>query len=139
MDDLWVMAEAMGLRVVERRGSRAGGYHEGSSTVRLNPGLSRRVARSVLAHEIAHHVLGHVPSPFGLIQSRQERSAMEWAALRLIDMGAFGEAEEARGGHAPAMAYDLGVSVELVYAYQQALVRDGLVGAGRERSLWRAV
>jgi hypothetical protein len=141
MQHLLNLASELGLRVVERRGLHIGGYHEGSSTIRLDPKLPRRVARSVLAHEIAHHVFGDHPSPYGPVRAKQERRANEWAALRLITPESYAEAERNRGGHVESMAFDLDVTPEIVRAFQQVLLRlgdttyvDPRMGAGQYRS-----
>lgn len=125
MHDLLRLAAELGVDVVERRGGKIGGYHAGTRTIRLNPGMSVRVARSVLAHELAHHIFGDEPSPYGPVRAKQERRAHEWAARRLITSEAYADAERARGGHTPSMAYDLGVTVEIVEAYRRLLTRLG--------------
>ncbi|WP_431800386.1 ImmA/IrrE family metallo-endopeptidase [Microbacterium kunmingense] len=119
------VAEELGLHVVERRGHHRGGYHDGLRQIRLNPGMSARATRSFLAHEIAHALFRDTPSPYGPVKAKQERRAWEWAAIYLISPEAFAEAEEQRGGHTPAMAYDLGVTVELVEAFRRVLARIG--------------
>lgn len=123
MQQLLKLANELGITVVERAGLRLGGYHEGSTTIRLNPSLPRRVARSVLAHEIAHHIFADQPSPYGPVTAKQERRADEWAARHLISPEAFAEAERQRGGHTASMAYDLGVTVELVDGFRRLLLR----------------
>jgi Zn-dependent peptidase ImmA (M78 family) len=125
MQELISLATELGLHVVERRGRHLGGYHHGSRTVRLNPSMPRRVARSVLAHEIAHHVFGDQPSPYGPVLAKQERRANEWAALHLITPEGFADAEKHRSGHTASMAFDLDVTPELVDAYRRVLLRIG--------------
>lgn len=125
MQHLLSLANELGLTVIERRGKHVGGYHAGSNTIRLDPALPRRVARSVLAHELAHHVFGDQPSPHGPVRAKQERRANEWAALRLITPEAFADAERIRGGHTASMAHDLDVIPELVDAFRQVLLRIG--------------
>lgn len=122
---LHALAADMGLTIVERRGSRRGGYHDGLKQIRINPGMSRRATRSVLAHEIAHALFRDVPSHHGPVNAKQERRADEWAALYLITPDAFADAEKHRGGHSPSMAYDLDVTVELVEAFRRVLLRVG--------------
>lgn len=138
LHDLLKLAEDLGLTVIERRGLKLGGYHHGSTSIRLNPDLPRRVARSVLAHEIAHHVFGDVPTVYGPARAKQERRADEWAALHLIDPHRFAEVEKIRGNHPASIAYDLDVTVELVTAFQRVLTRvgdtvyvDAKMGAGQ--------
>jgi Zn-dependent peptidase ImmA (M78 family) len=125
MDQLLQLADELGIKVVERRGGKLGGYHAGTTSIRLHPGMSRRHARSVLAHEIAHHVFGDEPSIYGPLRAKQERRANEWAALRLITTTAYAESEAQRHGHLPAMAHDLGVTLELIEAYKRLLTRLG--------------
>lgn len=122
---LVAIAHELGLTVVERRGHHRGGYHDGIRQIRLNPGMSARLTRSLLAHEIAHAIHRDVPSPYGPVRMKQERRAWEWAAVYLIDPTDFAAAEDARNCHSPSMAYDLGVTVELVDAYRGALQRIG--------------
>lgn len=119
------VATEMGLTVVERKGRHRGGYHDGLRQIRLNPGMSERVTRSFLAHEIAHAVFRDVPSPYGPVKAKQERRAWEWAALYLIEPAAFAEAEKHRDGHSPSMANDLMVTIEVVDAFRQILSRVG--------------
>jgi hypothetical protein len=121
--DLWQLASDLDLEVVERRGIHRSGYAPGDRHVELRPRMRGRVLRSVLGHEIGHHVLGHRPTDFGPIRKRQEHQANRWAALQLIEPAAYAEAEQLRGGHVPSMAFDLNVSDELVLVYQQTLLR----------------
>ena len=125
MQDLLQLADELGVKVVERRGGRPGGYHAGTTTIRLHPGMSRRVARSVLAHEIAHHVFGDQPTQYGPVRAKQERRANEWAALQLITPQSYADVEAQRQGHLASMAYDLGVTLELIEAYRGVLTRLG--------------
>lgn len=121
--DPWRLAADLGLTIIESRGQDAGGYRPDDQTIRLAPHLSRRVARSVLMHEIAHHILGHRPSIFGPVRERQEAAANRWAAQHLITSVDYADAEQRRDGHAPAMAYDLGVMTEIVETYRSMLLR----------------
>jgi hypothetical protein len=141
MQQLLTLASELGLTIIEKRGRHPGGYHAGSRTVRLDPHMPRRVARSVLAHEIAHHVFADEPSPYGPVRAKQERRANEWAALHLITPEAFAETEKHRNSHTASMAFDLDVTPELVDAYRRVLVRigdttyvDAKMGAGQYRS-----
>lgn len=141
MQPLLTLASELGLTIIERRGRHLGGYHAGSRTIRLDPSMPRRFARSVLAHEIAHHVFADEPSPYGPVTAKQERRANEWAALHLITADAFADAEKHRNGHTASMAFDLDVTPELVDAYRRVLVRigdttyvDAKMGAGQYRS-----
>ncbi len=125
MQELLTLAKELGLTVIERKGAKRGGYHDSSKTIRLNPSMSWRLARSILAHEIGHAVYGDEHSMFGPERARQEKRADEWAARHLITPASYAEAEARRGVHAASLAHDLGVTVELVEAYQRVLQRIG--------------
>lgn len=125
MQTLTDLAADLGLTIVEKRIAHASGYRPSDRTIFLTPGMSRRVTRSVLAHEIAHHVLEHRPTPHGPVRWRQERQANEWAARQLISHDAYVEVESLRDGHRASMAHDLDVADELVDAYRGMLQRIG--------------
>ncbi|MGH3689576.1 MAG: ImmA/IrrE family metallo-endopeptidase [Microbacterium sp.] len=129
MQHLLRLAEDQRLRVIERVGRTRGGYDPVTRTIRLDPGMSRRTTRSVLAHELAHACLDHHPAPTSAVRAQQERQADEWAASRLITPRAYAEAEEMRGPHLASLAFELEVTVELVTAYQR-LLRQTLLLAG---------
>ncbi|WP_136041430.1 MULTISPECIES: ImmA/IrrE family metallo-endopeptidase [unclassified Microbacterium] len=126
MDELLHLAEAQSLRIVERPGRTRGGFDPMTRTIRLSPGMSARTTRSVLAHELGHARFGHAPARLPTVRAQQERQADEWAACRLITPEAYAEAEELRGPHLASLAFELGVTIELVIAYQQ-LLRQGAV------------
>lgn len=121
--DVWNLAEELGLSVVERRGIHRSGYAPGDDTIQLTPGMRGRVLRSVMMHEIGHHILGHLPTDFGPIRNRQEAAANAWAARELITPEAYASAEHSRDGHVTGIAVDLQVSDELVLAYRAQLLR----------------
>lgn len=123
--DLIALAEELGMTVTWRKAAKLGGFHAGSNMIRLNPDESVRTTGSVLAHEIAHAVFQDTYTPYGPARARQERRANEWAALHLITPAAYAAAEERRGIHAASLAFDLGVTIELVEAYQRLLQRIG--------------
>ncbi len=125
MQELLQLADELGVKVIERRGGKPGGYHAGTTTIRLHPGMSWRVSRSILAHELAHHIFGDTPTPYGPVRAKQERRANEWAARRFITPSTYAAAEANHHGHLPAMAYELGVTLELIEAYKQMLTRIG--------------
>ncbi len=125
MHPLLRLAEEHGLHVVERAGATRGGFEPVSRTIRLAPGMSARTTRSVLAHELGHAVLGHLPSAVPAIRRQQERQADEWAACLLITAEAYAQAEDARGPHLASLAFELDVTIELVVAYQRRLRRIG--------------
>lgn len=104
---------------------RDGEYIHHRKLIRLRPGMSSRLHRSVLAHELAHAAFADVPSQFGPVHAKQERRAEEWAALRLIDLEDYRHLEQIHHGHAGAIALDLGVMRSIVLAYQGLLERIG--------------
>ncbi|QNA93159.1 MULTISPECIES: ImmA/IrrE family metallo-endopeptidase [unclassified Microbacterium] len=126
MQHLLRLADEQHVRVIERPGRTRGGFDPATATIRLSPGMSVRTTRSVLAHELGHAHLGHVPTPVAAVRSHQERQADEWAARQLISARAYAEAEELRGPHLASLAFELGVTIELVTAYQR-LLRQGAV------------
>ena len=139
MENLLRLLEENGLHLVERSGRTYGGYEPRTATIRLNPGLSLRATCSVLAHELAHAVLGHITTADDAVRERQERRADEWAARLLIAPAAYAAAEQARGPHPASLAFDLGVTIEIVIAYQRLLRRVGentYVAARMGRGQW---
>lgn len=126
MQHLLRLADEQRLRVVERPGRTRGGFDPSTRTIRLSPGMTRRTTRSVLAHELGHAQLGHIPPTSAAIRAQQERRADEWAARRLISPLAYAEAEKLRGPHLASLAFELEVTVELVTAFQR-LLRQGAV------------
>lgn len=125
MDPLLRLVETHGLRLVELPGHSCGGYQPRSATIRVAPGMSARTTRSVIAHELGHAVLGHEHTQNPTERASQERRADEWAARLLITPAAYAEAEAVRDGHAASIAFDLGVTVDLVLAYRRLLRRMG--------------
>ena len=136
--DIWNLAADLGLTVRERRGVHRSGYAPGSNHIDLTPGMRGRVLRGVMCHEIAHHVLGHRPTDFGLIRKRQEAAANVWAAQTLITPEAYADAEHHHSGHVTSMAIALNVPDELVVVFRSLLLRtegavyvDPRMGAGQ--------
>lgn len=137
---IWRTLEALGVAVeyAQLPSDRDGEYHHDQRLIRLQDGMAARLHRSVLAHECAHAVFADVRSRFGPVTAKQERRADEWAALRLVAVDTYRHAEAIHHGHVEAMAVELGVTVELVEAYQRVLMRvgdtvyvDGRMGAGQ--------
>lgn len=125
MEQLLRLVDAHGLHLVERDGPSLGGYQPLTSTIRVTPGMSVRTTSSIIAHELGHAILGHEPTSDRAARGRQERRADEWAARLLISPDAYAEAERLRDGHPASIAFDLGVTVELVLAFQRLLHRVG--------------
>ncbi|MFJ4255025.1 ImmA/IrrE family metallo-endopeptidase [Microbacterium sp. NPDC090003] len=117
------LAEERGLRIVERSGPTRGGFDPARSIIRVEPGMSARTTRSVLAHELGHATLRHAPTTHTRLRARQERQADAWAARLLISPQAYAAAEHLRGPHPASLAFELDVTVELVAAYQALLRR----------------
>lgn len=125
--EMWNLAADLGLRVVHAPKEHRSGYDPGDNTIHLRPGMPQRFTRSVLAHEIAHHLLGHRPTSLGVLRARQERAANEWAAMQLITPDAYAAAEVEHGGYQKTMAVTLNVADELLTVYQSMLLRVGNV------------
>lgn len=122
------MLSALGVTLeysTQLRGDRDGEYVHQRRVVRLRPGMTARLHRSVLAHETAHAVFADEPTFFGPVNAKQERRADEWAALRLITHEDYKRAELIHHGHVGAIAHDLGVVRSIVDAYQRVLLRIG--------------
>lgn len=122
---MWNLAADLGLAVVERRVEHRSGYWPDEQVIYLTPGMPPRTLRCVLAHEIAHHILGHRPAVHGLIRRRQEAAANEWAANRLIEPARYAEVEQLRDGHVASMAHDLNVVPEILQVFRSRLLRVG--------------
>lgn len=120
------MVDALGVTVeYANLTSRNGEYRHDLKRIRLRDGMTLRMERSILAHELAHAVFEDVPSKFGPVNAKQERRADEWAALRLISISGYRDAEQRWNGHVGAMAYDLHVISRLVDTYRSLLLRLG--------------
>lgn len=125
MQHLFDFADMLGVTVeYARLKHRDGEYRDDLKRIRLREGMSARLQRSILAHELGHAAFGDVPSKFGPQNARQERRADEWAALRLINLDQYREAELIRDGHVASIAHDLGVIDRIVTAYQRVLERE---------------
>lgn len=123
MQQLLRLADEQRLRIVESPGPTLGGFDPSTRTIRLSPRLSRRTARSVLAHELAHAELGHVPDAPPVLRERQELRADEWAAALLVTPEAYAQAESLRGAHLASLAFELDVTIEIVRGFQRLLRR----------------
>lgn len=104
---------------------RDGQYDHYKQIIWLQRGMSARLERSVLAHEVAHAINGDVPSVYRAVNLKQEALADEWAAHHLITLDAYRDAEAAHNGHAGAIAQELNVVTSLVHAFQATLARIG--------------
>lgn len=126
MRQLLRLADQLDLHVVERPGRTRGGFDPSTRTIRLNPGMSMRTTRSVLAHELGHARLGHHPTQRPSVRDRQERRADEWAARQLLTPQRYAAAEAIRGTHLASLAFELDVTIEIVAAFQSLLQRGDL-------------
>lgn len=125
---LYDIADAIGVTIEHTDLShldRDGDYDARTHTIRLQEGISHRLHRSVLAHELCHAIFGDVPSKFGPVNAKQERRADEWAALRLIHHDDYRIAETIRDGNVKLIAQDLDVIEDIVHAYQRLMLRVG--------------
>lgn len=104
---------------------RDGDYDHATRVIRLQSGMAHRLLRSVLAHEVAHAVFEDIPSRNVPANAKQERRADEWAALQLVDLIEYRDAELLHDGNVALMAQALDVIEDIVYAYQRVLLRIG--------------
>jgi Zn-dependent peptidase ImmA (M78 family) len=86
--DPWREAEAAGLDVFEVSipPPTKGLYDPTRGAAAISRGLSQVTTRSVLTHELAHHVLGHDGNCTPRDEARQEERARRWAAVRLVTL-----------------------------------------------------
>ena len=126
MKDLFDFADALHVTIEwAPLRNRNGEYRRDLRVIRLRAGMTDRLARWTLAHELGHAVFEDEPSRFGPANARMERRASEWAALRLVNLDAYREVEMLRDGHIPSMAHDLGVAKECLEVFQSLLMRLG--------------
>ena len=130
MQQLFDFAEMLGVTIeYAPLHARNGEYRDDLKRIRLREGMSERLTRWTLAHELGHAAFGDTPSAHGPLQAKQERRADEWAALRLIQIERYREVEQLREGHVPSMAHDLGVVSSGVTAFQRILERERMKAA----------
>lgn len=85
--------------------------------------MRRVLERNVLAHEIAHAVLGHTHQECGPLDGRQERQANRLAATWLVDPGEFAVASRAYDDPGRVCA-ELEVTPTILAAYLGTAVTD---------------
>lgn len=107
------LAAQLGATIVTHDGGEKGRYY-GHGIISLRRGLGPKNYRCTLAHELAHHSLGHDPAATGWVHDRQERQANEWAARRLISPTEYQLAEQLYGPHPAHLAAELGVTVKVL-------------------------
>ena len=116
-DDLIALAADDGVSVQWRRLERHHGlYVHSRRLIVLAHGLTQRQEVSVLGHEIGHARAGDD----GPCDPGRERRAWECAARLLIDPGDYAAAESVYGTHPGHLAIRLGVTREVVEAWQRA-------------------
>lgn len=109
-----------GVRVWWRRtAGRDAAWSARHRGIWVDPALTEREARSLLAHELGHAYYGDDgPQP-----DEAERRAWRYAANLLIDGAAYAEAERVHGPHLGALADALDVTREVVQAFQSMIER----------------
>lgn len=121
LTDLITLAESAGLAIVyEPCLPHHGRYYRDRGEIRLQPGMTERANRSLLAHELGHAWRGDE----GPCQPAAERAAWRIAARLLIDPHEYRIAERIHGPGVGALAAELGVTTEVVEAWQSA-AHDG--------------
>ncbi|MDM8086310.1 ImmA/IrrE family metallo-endopeptidase [Cellulomonas cellasea] len=115
MQDLIDLAMARGLRVVWRNlGRRRGEYRHRHGLIVVNQTLSVAQQRATMAHELGHAAYGDEA-----VDAALERRATTYAARLLISPVEYAAAERLVGSHAGALARELGVTREIVLAWQE--------------------
>lgn len=114
--DPWHHADQLLLRVEQRRLAHGirGLYLHDERQIFLAPGMTRRQARSTLAHEVQHALAGDRPTKFGPVHQRQEARARRGAAAMLVDPSEYAVAEDLCGPNLAAIAYELEVTLQVV-------------------------
>lgn len=107
------LAAQLGATIVTHDGGEKGRYY-GRGIISLRRNLGPKNYRCTLAHELAHHSLGHDPAATGWVHDRQERQANEWAARQLISPTEYQLAEQLYGPHPAHLAAELGVTVKVL-------------------------
>lgn len=112
--DLILHAEDTGARVVWALDlPERGRYYPGIDVITIRHGMTERRTVSTLAHELAHL---HYGDP--LCTPATNRRAWRWAARFLIPDDEYAAAEA--HDHSPgAIALHLGVTVDVIHAYQK--------------------
>lgn len=103
-------------------GDEIRGYYEHHvRTITLNTALPHDLLCCAFAHELGHAWYCHAPVFDLRLAERQELLADRYAADLLITPEAYARAEALVGNHPGALALELGVDVNLVDVYQDAL------------------
>lgn len=115
--DLDDLAHRLGVQVTEHEGGEKGRHYPGG-IISLRRGLPHVARRCTLAHELAHYILGHVPTTDRWLYARQERKADELAAQLLVTPDDYETAEMLAGSHDGALAHELGVTTHLIRVWR---------------------
>jgi Zn-dependent peptidase ImmA (M78 family) len=92
-----------------------GRYYPADAAILLRKGLTQTERRCTLAHELAHHRLGHTGTCDPATSSRQEAEADALAARWLITLEDLADAE-LWGRHPSEVAEELWVDVRMLRA-----------------------
>ncbi|WP_049785534.1 ImmA/IrrE family metallo-endopeptidase [Cellulomonas gilvus] len=117
------VARERGVRVAWRDLGRRNGEYHSTGLIVLNPKRSLTVQRVTLAHELGHARYGHTWTEDAAAHRRNERLADEHAAALLIGVGEYAAAERTVGPHLGALARELGVTAQIVEAWQRLAQR----------------
>lgn len=112
--DLILHAEDMGATVHWALGLPERGRYYPNGVIVIRHGMTERRAVSTLAHELAHHYYGDP-----LCTPAVNRRAWRWAARLLVGEHDYARAELLDPSPG-AIAHHLGVTVDVVHAYQKA-------------------
>jgi len=105
---------------------RRGEYRDDYRRIILDTSLSRPQATATLAHELGHAVHGDRCST-----GMTERRAWERGAQMAITPREYREAEQVVGPHPLAIAHELGVTAQLVEAWQSWYQRAEWLASAR--------
>lgn len=123
MIDLHALANEMNVNVREVRLQTIRGlYHHETRLIVVSTTLTQAQAYSTLAHELGHAYYEDTPAS-GVLHDFQERRATTWAAQTVIDPYEYANAEEQYGHHPGSLAQQLGVTRELIEAWQDTYRR----------------
>ncbi|WP_187974068.1 ImmA/IrrE family metallo-endopeptidase [Corynebacterium poyangense] len=117
-DDLFALAESMGLKIEWHSGRASGYYHHHEGVISLREGLTDPMLRCTLAHEIAHAIRGDNPCDTEWANRRMERAADLLAASLLISVEDYAQAEILHGPTPAAIAQELGVTRHILETWQ---------------------
>ncbi|MDU4287462.1 MAG: ImmA/IrrE family metallo-endopeptidase [Actinomyces sp.] len=117
------VSEGVNVRFASNLHER-GAYVHNTRTIYINAGMSERHRYATLAHELIHARLNHDgPQPESI-----EQRVNELAALMIVDVDEYRQAETVCGGHAGSIAAELDLPVWVIQAWQtHVLNRGGVV------------